>query len=317
MNRRGNLLRRSAIAGTLLGLSLPTVSAAQAWTGDRGSTSFFLSYGNNWSTKHYTFDGVETDGGHVRSQVATFGISYVLTDRLTLTASLPVVQAKYMGSRPHPGSNVDNGDYHTGLQDVRFELRYQVSENPLAFTPFLASGWPTTDYVTLGHSARGRGLDQYVAGFYVGSSLDEWIPDTYAQMRYGYAYVESVAGIHPNHSNLDAEVGHFLTPVLGLRVLASWQETHGGVDTVGKMKGTDSLFPHHDQVGDESYINVGLGFSYSITHKVDVSAIYARSLRGRNGHKLDDGLGLGVSFSCHCAFRQVGERIYPISPRNR
>ena len=42
---------------------------------------------------------------------------------------------------------------------------------------------------------------------------------------------------------------------------------------------------YHDQLGAEGFLNVGAGLSYSLTHKVDVYALYAETVRGRNGHK--------------------------------
>ena len=78
----------------------------------------------------------------------------------------------------------------------RFELRYQALENPLAVTPLRqATGHPIHDYVTLGHAAPGKGLDEYTVGFYAGPGrLDPWIPRTYFHARYGYSFVEKVAG---------------------------------------------------------------------------------------------------------------------------
>ena len=167
--------------------------------------------------------------------------------------------------------------------------------------------WPTHDYTTLGHAAPGQGVDEYAVGFYAGASLDRWIPRTYTQLRYGYTFAEKVAGVSHDRSNADLELGHFLAPELGLRVLVSWQETYDGVTL--PIPRTHPLFSYHDQLGRVGFVNVGVGLSYSINHMTDVFGVYARSVSGRNGHKLDDGISLGVSIGCHCAFRQIGERI--------
>ena len=199
-----------------------------------------------------------------------------------MSASVPYVQAAYHGSRPHPGT-IDNGDYHGTLTNLRFELRYQALENPLALTPFVATGHPIHNYVTLGHAAPGKGLDEYTVGFYTGRSLDPWIPRTYFHARYGYSFVEKVAGISHDRSNADLEIGYFLTSQLGVRAVASWQETLGGIAV--PIPPTHPLFRYHDQLGAEGFLNVGAGLSYSLTHKVDVYALYAETVRGRNGHK--------------------------------
>ena len=86
----------------------------------------------------------------------------------------------------------------------------------------------THDYETLGHAAPGRGLNELNLGFYIAKSLDQWIPNTYVQARYNYAFVEQVVGVSHDRTNADLEVGYFVNPRFSIRVLYAYQNTHGG-----------------------------------------------------------------------------------------
>ncbi len=319
MNARRRIHRLPFSLATTLFLALPAVGTAQAWNADKGSTSFTISYGNNWATKHYTYLGDEVDRGHTRSQVVAFGVSRALTDRLSASLSVPYVQSKYMGSFPHTGSEVDDGDYHGTFQDLNVSLRYQLSEDPVAFTPFVAYGLPIRDYVTLGHAAPGQRLDVYTLGFFTGASLDDWLPNTYVQGSYGYSFVEKVAGISHDRSRAGLEVGYFLTPTLGVRALGSWQKAHGGLDISPSLPA--ALFPYHDQASAESYVSAGLGvFLFADPSGGplrDVRPYLARPQRAQNGRWLDLGsqLQLPLRLSPGGGSHAADEPPQPLKPR--
>ena len=179
--------------------------------------------------------------------------------------------------------------------DLRIELHYQALEKPFALAPFIAVVIPTHPYPTLGHAAEGRHLDEQWIGFYLGKSLDEWLPRTYLQLRYNFAFVQKELGVTHNRSNLDLEFGYFLTPKWSIRGLASWQRTHGGIDLPVPV--SSPFYPYHDRLGAERYFQVGGGFAWSFGESSNVHLLYKTSLSGANGHKLNNGFTLGFAQS--------------------
>jgi hypothetical protein len=278
----------------LTATALPATLRAQAWLPEKGDLSASLLYSDIFDTKHYLPDGEEQDAGHMRSYSTALSVSYSPADRVLLTAGLPYVRGEYHGDHPHP-TEVDDGHYHGTFTDLRLELHYQTLFEPVAFAPYVAWVQPTHDYPSLGHAAPGRNLREYWVGFFAGKSLDLWIPRTYVQARYSFAFVEKVAGIGHDRSNLDFEVGYFVRPAWSVRGMLFWQRTHGGIDV--PIPPSNPLFPYHDQLASERFLNVGAGTAYDITGRTNVFALYTASLYGKNGHKLGRGVHLGFGYS--------------------
>jgi hypothetical protein len=153
---------------------------------------------------------------------------------------------------------------------------------------------PTNSYVTFGHSAPGRGLEEFWVGFYAATSLNEWIPRTYVQMRGNYALVEKIADVSHNRTNATLEIGHFLTTSLSASFIASRQWTHGGVHI--PIPVTDPLFPYHDRLAEDEFVNLGGSISWAINERVNVYGLYMSANQGRNSHKVEHRTSLGVSY---------------------
>jgi hypothetical protein len=290
----------AAAAWVLAGAATaPSAVRAQAWLPDKGTFAYTIGYGDLFNKKHYLPSGDEVDVGHTRVKSLAFSVTYAWTDRVALSAGIPVVSSEFHGEHPHAGTKIDDSRYHTTITDFTAELRYQALAAPLALAPYLSLSVPTHSYETLGHAAPGTGLMRYGVGLFAGSSLDPWIPRTYLHGRFGYTYLEPVAEVAHARSNVDLELGYFVTQRFAVRALGSWQEAHGGIDVPVPV--THPLYPYHDQLAAESFLNVGAGASVALTERADVYAAYLTSVRGRNGHKLEDGFSFGVS--CRTASR--------------
>ena len=226
----------------------------------KGELDLGFIYTNILNQKHYLPYGEELDVGSTRSETYTVRFLYGLTDRLTISGGLPYVESWYSGHFPHPG-HVDDGHKNKSLADWRLGLHYQVSEGPIAFAPYLQFSAPIKDYETLGHAATGRGLTEIWTGFFAGRNLDHWIPRAYAQFRYNYAFVEKVAGIKHDRSNIDLELGYRLIPAWTVRGLLLYQDSYGGIDV--PIPPTDPLYPHHDQLAAEDFTHLGFGGSWA------------------------------------------------------
>jgi hypothetical protein len=292
----------ATVRGLVLALMLvaPMLVRGQAWLPDEKTLGVSVVHNDVTNNQHYLANGDANDVGHTRVLSETFSLTYSPSDRWLLSASIPYVHARYHGEFPHRGTSIDDGQYRGTFTDLRLEAHYQVLETPFAFAPFVGLIIPTHRYAALGHAAPGRDLREQWLGFYVGKSLDEWLPRTYVQLRYNFAFVEKKVGVSHNRSNLDLEVGYFFNPRWSVRALAGWQRTHGGID-LPVPPGT-YYYPYHDQLGGERYFQVGGGVAWAFGESSNVHLLYKRSLSGANGHRLNNGFTVGFAHAFTLGF---------------
>jgi hypothetical protein len=267
---------------------------AQAWLPPKGHFMLSTAYSESLNEKHYLPNGEEIDVGHTRTKMMGLSAMYAPADRWLIEAGVPYVEGRYTGSRPHP-SPVDDGDWHGGITDLHAALHFQALTEPFALAPYIGAVVPLTDYVTMGHAARGRGLNEVWLGIYAGKSLDPWIPGTYVQVRYNYAFVEQVADVAHDRTNADVELGWFITPQLSVRGLFTAIDTHGGIPV--PVPPTHPLFPYHDQLAAEKLRNVGGGLGWSLSDSADIYLVYMKSISGENAHMLTNGLTIGFNYA--------------------
>jgi hypothetical protein len=281
----------------LLAALVPAAVSAQAWLPDKGSFNTTFVFNDVLNREHWLPNGDTLDVGHTRSQTYALLANYGVTDKLMVSASLPYVVTQYWGPPSHggrPGFNVDNGDEHGSFTDLRVGVHYQVLEQPFAFAPYVAYVMPVSDYYVRGHAAQGRGLHEVVLGFNVGKSLGEWLPGTYAQMRYSYGFVEELQGVKHDRSNLNLEIGTFFTPRWNLSLYGSWQFAHGGIDV--PVPPSNPYFRNHDALAADEFFNAGLGTGFAVTPQLTAFLLYMHGFSGANGHRMNQGLTLGMSY---------------------
>jgi hypothetical protein len=292
--RRAHALRAGALAlGAFASFSGP--AHGQAWLPSEGSAGFALDYSDMLNKKHYTSTGDEVDVGHTDTQVLSFSGSYSPSDRWALSASLPLVRTRHRG--PGLGGHdtaIDDGTWHSTVTDLQLLVSYQALGGPVGLAPYAGLVIPTHDYETFGHSAPGRGLNELWLGFFAGTSLHEWIPRTYVQLRGNYAFVEEVADVAHDRTNATLELGFFVNRSISVRALVSSQWTHGGIDV--PVPTTDPLFPYHDQLAAEEFVNIGAGGTWAINPRVSAYGMYMQAVEGTNAHKLDHRVSIGVSY---------------------
>lgn len=287
-----HVARTAAVA--LIALCASQGASAQTWLPPQGTLNLGVSYYNIFNRYHWLAGGAKGDFGHTRIQSMGLSASYSPTDRISVAFGIPYVRTEYHGAFRHR-TEVDDGAPHATFTDLRGELHYQMKRTPFAFAPYLAMVLPTHHYETLGHAAPGRGLHEYWLGFNIGKSFDEWLPGAYVQLRYNYAVVQKVADVKHDRSNIDLDAGYFITPQFSVRALAFWARTHGGINVPVPL--TNPLYPHHDQLAAERYLNVGGGVAWAYNRRSDVTLFYTTGISGRNGHKLEDGVFVGFGYS--------------------
>ncbi|HKY00655.1 MAG TPA: hypothetical protein VJL86_13150 [Steroidobacteraceae bacterium] len=304
--RRPRALRAGGALALCLAL-VPLAAQGQAWLPPKGTFSYSIDYTDILNKKHFGYPGCvlpdgtscsgEADVGHTDNQVLSFSASYSPTDRISINASLPYVRTRHRDNDPTPDSHdtpIDDGSWHSTITDLQFTVNYQLVTGAFGLAPYVGAVIPTHDYTTFGHSAPGRGLNEYWVGAYAAMSLNEWIPRTYVQLRGNYAFVEEVLDIAHDRINAVLEIGYFPTPRWNLRAIYSQQWTEGGINV--PIPVTDPRFPYHDQLVAEEFKALGGGATWVINERVSVYAFYLQHLDGTNAHKVDHRVSTGVSY---------------------
>jgi hypothetical protein len=310
---RQTALRSISIAAGSLALVMLTAAAAraQAFVPAQGEGTVSVLF-QDALVKYHFLPTTAVDRGHVHSDNLLVDVTYGVTDRIAVSVGIPWIASKYTGTTPHPlvdasgavpvlyGANpIDDGSYHQTFQDFRFDVRYNLTKRGLVLTPFVGSILPSHDYTYFAHAAPGRHLKELQLGMSAARLLDAVVPGLFVQGRYSYGFTERILDIPHNRSNVELEVGYFVTPKLRLLSLNTGQITHGGIDLTlnTRVDLGPLLFSHHDQIDRINTLNVGGGAAYSVTDKVDVFGSLLHTVAERNGHAIAYGLTLGLSWS--------------------
>jgi len=264
-------------------------AGAQAWVSPQGEGYVGLGYLYSWANWHFNAEGKPADVGSMFSSTIYLSGGYAPIEHLGIWGGLSYVWARWDRNGQTalgPHGPHDDESWHGALQDARFEARYNLLEEPLLVTPLLGIVFPTTDYVTAGHAATGKHLVEAPVGLYVGRKLDPLLDRGWAQVRYAYSFVENIKDhdtgdvLNLNRSNLDAEIGYYLSTSFSVRVLGAFQWTYGGFD-VGIYPLSDADFEDHDRRVRANFQKLGLGTTYS-KGAFDFSLLGSLTLGGEN-----------------------------------
>jgi hypothetical protein len=263
--------------------------------------------------RYHHFPGIgKVDSGPTTSRSMLIDVTYGVTDKLAVSFGLPWVAAKYVGAAPHPLADVsgpkpiffgatplDNGRYHGTLQDVRFDVRYNLTTKGVVLTPFIGASVPGRAYTTLAHAAPGTRQKQLQLGVSAAKMFDRVTPGLFVQGRYGFAFVERPLEFRHNRSSAGVEIGYFVTPRFRVLALGAGQLTHGGIDIVpnARVALPAEQFLNHDRITRINYLNLGAGAAYSLSERIDLFGSMIRTVAARNGHLVDRGISLGLSWS--------------------
>lgn len=270
---------------------------AQAWLAPRGEGTVTIGYQTTNMPDHLDLNGKAFDKGRIRLQSLTVETDYSFTDKLALRVVLPYMFGQYTGLAPH-SLPVDDGAYHSTFQNFTADLRYNVSQRPVVFTPFFRLVVPSHGYEQFAHAAVGRDVREYHIGINLGRRLDPILPKAFLQAQYSYAFVQKILDISPNRSDLGAQMGYYLTPRLSLLALMQWNHTYDGFDVdFSTFHGglDDEEFLHHDQLGKIRLLDAGVGTSFAVNRKMEIDASWGRTVSGANGHAHGSVLTLSIS----------------------
>jgi hypothetical protein len=282
--------KRGLLAGTLaLVLLAPSLASAQAWVPPKGEGFFTLTVQSLSADNHllaspvlrgFDFGSKTVELGRVEGQVLVLDADFGITDKLAVSATLAHVTSRYTeGGRsddlPHAHQDlpIDDGNWHSSLQDARVALRYMQPKGAWVFTPSVAIVVPLRDYVTLGHAATGRGLNEMQLGIDVGRILfKSRRPRAYLQGAYRYAFIEEVGDKRLERANLLLELGYLAHPRLTIRGFSDWRTSHHDSGA--------SDFHLHDQLSASEWLRAGVGLSTPLGNGFDFFASVAQTLEG-------------------------------------
>ncbi len=266
----------------------PAAAFAQAWLPDKGTLNTSLLFNNVLYTQHWTPTG-DTGARHTSRRYVRDARELRHHRSVMVSGALPYIAPVTRDRSPSHGGAAGirsrRRRVHGTLTDLRLGVHYQLLEKPFALAPFIAYVTPVTDYYTRGHAAPGRGLDELMIGFSAGKSLDPWIPRTYAQLRYSYAFVEEVHDITHDRTNLNLELGTFFTPRWNVSLYGAWQWTHGGINV--PVPPGSPLLPGSRRLAEDEFFNAGFGTGFALTPEMTAFATYMHGIDGKNGHKVD------------------------------
>jgi hypothetical protein len=294
----------TARAGLLIALAVPILppelAMAQAWVAPKGETTLEWTVEVSEFYGHLLTNGDRVAIGATASRTLLFEMDHSFSDRLAVRMGIPLVATRN-GHDPSPvagHSGIDDGHYHSTLQDFRITVRYNLRREPLVVTPFVGAMVPSHHYETRAEAAPGRDLLQGIVGVDLGRLLTPFAPDLYVHAEAYYAFVERSVGISTNRTEGSVAVGWFATPALVVSALGGFRETHGGITITELLDGelSDEQFLGHDRLLDEDQRRVGLSVGYQIAPTWSVDGTWLTVVSGSDTHYGDTFI-LGVRHS--------------------
>lgn len=283
------LVKRFSIVLSLL--LAPGLAYAQAWVPQPGQGFFTLEYQYTNVGDHLFSDdfisngqnlGKSADRGDIRGNSLAFSFDYGVFRKLAVSGSLPFIRSKYSGEFPE-NPDIDDGNYHSGLQDLSLAARYMLNVERFAVTPLFSAAIPTHDYETFGHTSLGRNIVELRPGIAVGRTLFPLIPSGYFHASYVYTFTEEIEGVGTDRSNLDLALGYFVTRAVGASVSGGLQIGHEGLDWVHDIHDEGDLHAH-DRLAKASWFRLSGSVSYALVENLTVSLSAGTTLWGENTH---------------------------------
>jgi hypothetical protein len=287
---------RAAAAAALCLACDPPGAAAQAWAPPAGTGSVSVVVETIENTGHLLTDGSLLPEGKSRTAGVYVEADLAVTDRLSVTAGVPYVFAKYLGPGPAVGDRVVDRCvcWQHDWQDIGASARFTLVNRAFALTPTVAIGLPTHAYAYQGEAVVGRGLREVRVGLNAGQRLDPISPGLAVSARYEYAIVERVLDIPNNRSNAALDVAYGSSRRWSARAFGLWQRTHGGLRAGtgppppiaplpwGEIA-TAELFDEHDRLLRDNYFRAGAGASYS-WNAIEIFGSYIGYVHGTDSH---------------------------------
>jgi hypothetical protein len=276
--------------------ALPCWLPAQAWIPPQGDGTVSILYQDVSDRLHSFSDGRTKDKGHTHFQGIIIDTDFAFTDRLAISVSLPYIAGKYVGPSPHllvrgdPSTavEVDNGDYHSGFQDFRLNVRYALTKRALKITPLFQATFPSHDYPSFGHAAIGFNEKEYRVGVNVGRRLDPILPKVFVQAQYAFGMSPLIAAnVAPKRSYGELQLGYLLNRHFTLQGSSALTWSHNGIDSDYNLFPGNLTVPqylNHDRIANGKLLDAGGSVAYQLNRSTNFFLAFGHSFWGENGH---------------------------------
>jgi len=266
---------------------------------------------------------VRENFGKVTSRSAYFEFDYGLTDRLALTATIPLKSIRYTGSQPHDPSLLandhgevllDDGQFHTNWGDVGASLRWLwLDSERIALTPFVGYYTPSNDYPLYTETQAGRGQWQLDVGLNAAGPLGPRRLNMYWRAGFAYSYMEKVRPTDApsrrvNRTTLSAEFGWQVTPLLTTYLALNDSRALNGLQLPEFVNPLVSdQFYYHDQLLPWEQTTWSFGANYSLSDRMGMTMSYGRSGPVEFGHFYEPAISFGVTYGFSSLRRRTGD----------
>jgi hypothetical protein len=265
--------------------------AAQAWAPRerQGGVTFVTQVIDHVGR---VFGDVRVDCCGTTNVAIVVDADYGLTDRWSVSASLPYVFAKYRGGPPDgpaaflPYPAVDACHcVHSAFQDIELGAHYNPVKVRRSFSLMtsMSVGIPTHNYEYVGEAVVGFGLKEMGLAADIGQRLDVIAPGLSVDGHYEYTIVERVLGINHNRSNARFEASYALPDRLAGHLILSGQRTHGGLRFPTDVEPFAERYTEFHRLLRDNYFQAGAGVSYP-WRDWDLSLSFVRTVSGTNTH---------------------------------
>jgi hypothetical protein len=275
---------------------------------DKGDFSLGLEY-QYVRTGDFDSSVGDIDIGNTDSHVMMLSGDYALTDRWTLSASLPYIKKRHKGALPHDPavdlteypeadqSLIDDGNYHNDWQDIYLSVSYLAKEGRLSLYPFVSLGLPTNDYPFYAHAAVGRNIWHVPIG--VAFDFTPYFSDFSFSGDVAYVFTEESLGVDINHWLINLDARYYVTPALAPRVFLSIKHGSNGLNFPDDFDVTalnDEAWYFHDRTIKHNFVNGGIGIDWVLSEKYVLSASALTMLVPDQVNIVDYGLSFGMTW---------------------
>lgn len=255
---------------------------AQAWVPPTGSGNLSLSYQYTEVNDHlFSVAPKSVDYGNIWGQTyALFG-DYSVWRNLAVSTSVTYLGARYSGTFSE--GPTDDGNWHSGFQDLWLGARYMVPWQGFAITPIVTYRGPLGSYQTFGHTSIGSSLDELATGIAIGRTVSPWLPRLYGQFGYQYAFVEKHEGHNLDENRISGSLGYFLTTGLSVGGSIRHDARIDGIDWATDID-TQQEWHDHDVAAKYKYTRAGGWVNWATPGAFGITASYAGTTAGENTH---------------------------------
>ena len=278
------------------GLLLPISAFSQAFLSPKGEGSVSVLYQYSIDRLHAFSDGRTRDVGHMYWDTVVLDTDYSFTDRLALRVSLPFLYGKYAGSAPHqiirgnPSTMVqlDDGNYHGTVTDLKIDLRYSATKGKLKIVPDFQATLPAHPYPTLLHAVYGTDSREFRGGVSIGRTLDPIARKAFFQGRYGFGYTpQKFAGVDLKTSYGEFQLGYLLGRKFIIQGVAYGEYSHNGMlwdYDLWPGNLTQDQWINHIRASQGKLLDAGVSVGYSLNRSTSMVLSVGHSFWGENTH---------------------------------